>query len=152
MNKLSEITEIVESLIEGSDCFLVSAKCLPGNHYRFYIDADSSFDLKRCVAVNRQLRNVIDERGWYPEGEYSLEVSSPGIEEPLESTRQFRKNINRLLKVEFVDKETKDVIGRITDVSEQELNLNIEDKKKKTSTPIQVERSLIKKATVQIEF
>jgi ribosome maturation factor RimP len=152
MNKLDDIQAIVEGLIEGTDCFLVSAKCSPGHNYKFFIDADSSFDIKRCITINRKLRNIIDEKEWFPNGEYSLEVSSPGIDEPLLSTRQFQKNVNRLVEITFNDSEQKPIIGRIQSVDEQKINLKIEDKKKKTSVDSIVERQNIKKAVIQIEF
>ncbi len=48
----------------------------------------------------------MEEMGIYPDGDYSLEVSSPGTEEPFKLHRQYVKNIGRDVELTLND-ETK---------------------------------------------
>ncbi len=45
----------------------------------------------------------MEEAAIYPDGDFSLEVSSAGLDEPLKSLRQYKKNIGRLVEVQFQD-------------------------------------------------
>jgi ribosome maturation factor RimP len=152
MNHLEAIQERLNQLMEGTDCFLIASKELTGNVYKFYIDADGGFNLKTCVSFNRQLRRFVEDALWYPDGNFSIEVSSPGIDEPLTLERQFVKNIGRLVEVTFEDKEQKPLIGRIKAVTPETLLIEITDKKKKTTAEHTIDRTLIKTAVIQIEF
>jgi ribosome maturation factor RimP len=152
MANFDTIKTIVESLIDDTDAFIVDSKVTPGNNFKFFIDADSGFDLKRCVSVTRQLRKQIEEKELYPEGNFTLEVSSPGIDEPLKFLRQYHKNIGRLLEITFNDIEQKPIVGRLKGVEEEAINIELTDKKKKISTEQNIEFQQIKKAIIQIEF
>jgi ribosome maturation factor RimP len=152
MNNFEIIKGYLAEILEDTDCFLVKTHNLPGNVYHFFIDADTSFDLKKSVSTTRQLRKKIEEAGLFPEGDFSMEISSPGLDEPLSSHRQYLKNIGRLLRVSFTDAEQKPLEGRLKEVSETEIVLETTDKKKKTSTSHTIEFIQIKQAIIQIEF
>ena len=49
----------------------------------------------------------MEEAAWFPEGDFSLEVSSPGIDEPLVLNRQYVKNMGRKVEVTFLDESIK---------------------------------------------
>jgi ribosome maturation factor RimP len=152
MTPQDQILQYIESLLQGTDAFITQYKALPGNVFKCFIDADTGFDLKRCVSINRQLRKLIDEAALYPDGNYSLEISSPGIDEPLQNIRQYRRNIGRLVEVQYTNAELKPTTGRIKAVSDDELTLEFTDKKSKTTTTNAILFTDIKKATIQIEF
>jgi ribosome maturation factor RimP len=48
----------------------------------------------------------MEEAGMYPDGNFSLEISSPGVDEPLKNIRQFKKNTGRDVMVTFPDEKT----------------------------------------------
>jgi ribosome maturation factor RimP len=52
----------------------------------------------------------------FPEGDFSLELSSPGLDEPLKLLRQYRKNIGR--QVELLMQDGSRIDGRLLEVSE----------------------------------
>jgi ribosome maturation factor RimP len=52
----------------------------------------------------------------FPDGDFSLEVSSPGLDEPLKSLRQYKKNVGRL--VELVMQDGSKIEGRLLEVTE----------------------------------
>src|SRR5580692_7097827 len=100
---MAEITEkvyaLLEPLLEGTDIFIVSIKVKPINNIKVYLDADSGFSIDKCTAVNRKLYARIEEEQMFPAGDFSLEVSSPGVDEPLTQMRQYKKNIGRKVTV-----------------------------------------------------
>ena len=152
-----QIAGFLQQCLEGSDCFLVSFKVKPTNLYKIYLDSDTGLTLEKCIRVNRQLRRLIEEAGLYPEGDFSLEVSSPGVEAPLKLHRQYVKNIGRLLEIELLDEEAPGITGRLQEVDENRLILEIKPKpsnKKIQAEPVRQEILLsdIKTATVALEF
>lgn len=158
MDTSRQIEGFLEQCLEGTDCFVVSFKVKPTNHFKIYLDSDAGFTLEKCVRVNRQLRRLIEESGLYPEGDFSLEVSSPGVDEPLRLIRQYKKNVGRILEVELNDEEAQGITGRL--VSADDLKIVVESLPRArltAKTPVEPVRTEIlftdiKKATVVVEF
>lgn len=102
--KAVAIRQLTEELISvDPDCFLVDIKLKPGNNIQVFLDADAGLPIGRCIQYNRALYQQIEEAGLFTDGDFSLEVSSPGLEEPLKLTRQYLKNIGRLVEVVMKD-------------------------------------------------
>ena len=94
------IAQMMNRLLEQEPSyFLVSITIKPVNNIKVYLDADTGVVIEKCVAFNRQLYKQIEESELYPPGDFSLEVSSPGLEEPLKLHRQYVKNVGRLIEV-----------------------------------------------------
>lgn len=95
---------------------------------------------------------IIEEKGWYPDGNFSLEVSSPGIDEPLKLIRQYRKNIGRNVEVVLNDNTTQE--GKLLDANEAFIQLEFtEGKNKKAVTVVkEIPFLQIKQTTVLIAF
>jgi ribosome maturation factor RimP len=85
------------------DMFLVDMRIKPTHNIKIFLDADKGLPLERCIKVNRALYKKIEEAGLYPGGDFSLEVSSPGVDEPLKLQRQFIKNVGRNVSVTLPD-------------------------------------------------
>lgn len=151
--QIQAVEALLSSLLtEDKDYFLVEVSIKPVNNIKVYLDADSGVIIERCVAYNRKLYKAIVESGLFPDGEFSLEVSSPGVDEPLRSVRQYRKNIGRT--VEVVQVEGPAITGKLTDATEDAITLEVEEGKgkKKTTTTHVVLYTNIKTTTVQIVF
>ncbi len=148
----SQIVTILSELLEGTDCFLVEGIDKKSNNYLFLVDADTGFGIDKAVSLSRKLRKRIEEGGIHEEGDFALEISSPGVSTPLKQLRQYVKNIGRLVEITFVDADTKPVIGRLEEATETNIKLSITDKKKKTITVQEIAKANIKSAVVQIEF
>lgn len=116
--KKERILRFAEDLIrDEAGYFLVEAKLKPGNSIQVLLDADQGVSLNRCVALNRALYKQIEEAGLFPPGEFALEVSSPGLDEPLKLTRQYQKNIGR--DVEVILKDGRKVNGKLLAAGEE---------------------------------
>jgi len=85
---LEQVQKILEPLLT-EDVFLVEMKVKPTNNIKIYLDADSGLGIDKCIKINRALYRQMEEQGIYPDGDFSLEVSSPGLGEPLKQHRQY---------------------------------------------------------------
>ena len=92
--------ERVVSLIGAEkDLFLVEIRVKPTNNLKIYIDGDQGVSVEKLVFYNRKLYRQLEEEGVFPDGDFSLELSSPGLDEPLKMHRQYVKNIGRPVEV-----------------------------------------------------
>ena len=124
--------ETVENLIQPllqEDVFLVYIKIKPTNNFKIYIDADGGLPLEKCIKINRALYKQMEEMGLYPDGNFSLEVSSPGIDEPLKLIRQYIKNVGRFIEVVKLD-ETR-LEGKLLEANEEKISIEITEGKGK---------------------
>jgi ribosome maturation factor RimP len=137
---------------EPGGYFLVDVKVNPGNNIKVFIDADQGASIDKLVSFNRRLSRWIEETGLFPADNFSLEVSSPGIDEPLKLHRQFVKNVGRTIELTKTD-ETQ-LIGKLLSVDETSLIVEEEKGKNKKKEIIQHTVSLdnVKSITVQIKF
>lgn len=146
---LEKIKSLLEPLLEGTDMFLVNMRIKPINNVKVFLDSDSGLSIEKSATVNRKLYALIEAEELFPEGDYSLEVSSPGIDEPLNGLRQYKKNIGR--KVEITPLEGIEQTGILKEVTDEGIVLEIKNKKKEITTA-EIPFSQIKKTVVQIIF
>ena len=102
--KTIQVKALAEKLLEDEpQYFLVRVNVRPINNISVYVDGDEGVTIEKCVKLNRALYKEIVEKEICKDGEFGLEVSSPGIDEPLLLHRQFIKNIGRVVEVEMRD-------------------------------------------------
>ncbi len=139
-------------LSDDTEYFLVSVSIKPTNNIKVFVDGDKGVSIQKCVQINRSLYKQLEEKEIYPDGNFSLEVSSPGVDEPLQLHRQYLKNIGRDVEVVFVNESIKE--GKLITVTEKDILLEIVTGKgkKAVTTPLVIPFSQIKSTTVQIKF
>ncbi|MCX6313248.1 MAG: ribosome assembly cofactor RimP [Sphingobacteriales bacterium] len=133
--------QAVEKLIGPlltDDIFLVSMKVKPTNNIKIYLDADGGLGIEKCIKINRALYKIMEEMGMYPDGDFSLEVSSPGLDEPLKLHRQYLKNIGRPVEI-LLNDDTK-MEGKLMEVGELEIIIEFTEGKGK--------KAIVKKETI----
>ena len=132
--------------------FLVDVRIKPTNNIKVFIDGDEGVPLSDLVKYNRRLYKVFEETGLYPEGDFSLELSSPGLDEPLKMHRQYKKNIGRFVEVLMNDAVKKE--GKLVEVTEQGIIIESETGKGKKKEVVKEEIffSDIKSTKIQIKF
>jgi len=132
--------------------FLVEIRIKPTNNIKVFIDADEGVNLSNLIEYNRKLYRQIEESGLYPDGNFSLEVSSPGLDEPLKMNRQYKKNIGRYVEVILQDATKKE--GKLIETTEDGIVIEWEEGKGKKKQ-IKQESILfdqIKTTKIQIKF
>lgn len=148
---LDKVKKLLGPLLE-EDVFLVDMKVKPTNNFKIYLDADSGLAIEKCIKINRALYKKMEEEGLYPDGDFSLEVSSPGIDEPLKLHRQYNKNVGRNIEVKLKDGSVKE--GKLINVSETEITLEFTEGKGKKAVQqqLQLPFSEIQQTKVLIKF
>lgn len=94
------IQDIVNQWVKGTDCFLVEAKCSPGK-ITVFIDRPTGISLDECIRLNRHITELLDPEGVWETTE--LEVSSPGMDQPLKVYQQYLRRIGREVRVITTD-------------------------------------------------
>jgi len=150
-NQIETVQKLLQPLLVD-DIFLVEIKIKPTNNIKIYLDADSGLGIERCIKINRALYKIMEEMGIYPDGDFSLEVSSPGIDEPLKNERQFLKNVGREVEIRMNDDSIK--TGKLLAATEEDLTIEYtEGKNKKAVThTVSLLLSEIKQTVVQVKF
>ncbi|MBW7952601.1 MAG: ribosome maturation factor, partial [Chitinophagaceae bacterium] len=119
---LQQIEQLINSLLKDNPTyFLVQLRIKPTNNIKVFIDGDEGITIDKCIYFNRKLYKLIEEKELYPEGDFSLEISSPGVGEPLKLQRQYLKNIGRFVEVIFIDETKKE--GKLMSVTNNEILL-----------------------------
>ncbi|MFA7059334.1 MAG: ribosome maturation factor RimP [Pedobacter sp.] len=76
-----------------------------------FIDKDGGVNVDDCADVSRELSLIIDIEDFIP-GNYSLEVSSPGLDRPLKNILDYKRFAGRLVKVKTYEPFLDDVGNR----------------------------------------
>jgi ribosome maturation factor RimP len=93
---------------------------------RIYIDKEDGIGIEDCQEVSRQVSALLDVDDPIP-GNYSLEISSPGIPRPLFSSWQYQRYVGHEVQAKTfkpVNGKRK-LLGIIVSVSESSVVLNI---------------------------
>ena len=134
------------------DIFLVSIKIKPTNNIKIYLDADNGLGIEKCIKINRALYRIMEEMSMYPDGDFSLEVSSPGVDEPLKLLRQYKKNVGREVEVALNDETKKD--GKLLTVNETAITIGYTEGKgkKAVSHEVDIPFTDIRQTRVKVKF
>lgn len=116
------------------------------------IDADQGVTIDTCAKVSRSISEELESSDLIADA-FILEVSSPGLDFPLSSPRQYQKNVDRELKVLL--QSGAELTGRLIEVLEDSIKLLVR-KKEKGKKATEEEQVLpfaeIKKSIVQVSF
>jgi len=109
---------VEEKIADRPELFLVDVKMLPNNKLIIHVDGDEGISIQDCVAISRHVGFHLEEENAIEQA-YNLEVSSPGVGEPLKLVRQYRKNEGRTLSIKLTDGLKKE--GKLLSVTENDL-------------------------------
>lgn len=113
-----KITNLVEEAIaDNPELFLIELTFLPENKIYVEVDGDHGVPLKECIRISRAVEHNLDREI----EDFSLEVTSPDVTNPLKVKRQYHKNLNRILVVKTDTNEKLE--GRLTKVNETDIEL-----------------------------
>ncbi|MGY0491405.1 ribosome maturation factor RimP [Streptomyces sp. WG-D5] len=117
---------------------------------RVVVDSDEGADLDAIADVSRALSAKLDETDAMGEGEYELEVGTPGAERPLKEHRHYLRAVERLVKFQL--KDDSELVARILKVDDDGLDLEVPGVKGRKATTRRLDFADIAKARVQVEF
>lgn len=97
MSKIADaVTELVKPIVEGLGMELVEvlfAKTKEGDALTVFIDKEGGVSLNDCEAVHNAIDAPLDELDPTDGKPYTLNVSSPGLDRPFKTDRDFAKHI-----------------------------------------------------------
>lgn len=156
----SKIEEWLQPLLNEKNLFLVDIKFPMGRQIEVYVDSDEGIHISECADISRFLEKNLDGSGLVPEN-YILEVSSPGMSNPLKVPRQYKRRIGRILEIVKTDGTQLD--AQLLEADDEKVRLRevIEEKKSKSQKKGQETKEPqefvlrfdeIKKAVLQFKF
>lgn len=151
---LSELEDFTKEVMRGhEDLFILKQDISKKNDIKVVIDGDNPINIEDCRKINKALEKKLEENGM----DASVQVTSPGVDEPLKMRRQFYKNIGRKLAVKTDELEIK---ANLESVDEDHIVLTwkAREKKEKGKGKVTKEKretiafEKIEKAVVMINF
>ncbi|WP_346880666.1 ribosome assembly cofactor RimP [uncultured Algibacter sp.] len=113
----NKVTELLDNaLVERQDLFLIDFSIQGDNHIKVIVDGDHGVLVEDCMFISRAIEHNLDRE----EYDFSLEVMSAGATTPLVHNRQFKKNLERTLKVKTA---TDEIEGKLTKATEEGIML-----------------------------
>jgi len=114
LSEMNKTTQIVENYLSSDLILMEINEDSRGNYIRVVIDAERPVTLDDTTDLSKKLKNDDELDILFPEG-FRLEVTTPGLDKPLESPYEFKKNIDRKLKINFSknDGTQKTITGRL---------------------------------------
>ncbi|CEJ68329.1 ribosome maturation factor RimP [Chryseobacterium oranimense] len=149
------IEELLNEFLESrEDLFLVDLKISAGDDITVILDGDNGVTLQDCLDASRAVEFNMDRE----EHDFSLQVMSAGLSEPLSSPRQYRKNIGR--EIEVLLNDASKIEGELAKVDDEKITLILRYRKPKDigkgKVDVEEEKEIpyseIKKALVIIKF
>jgi len=112
-----KVTALVkEAIEENSELFLINLTISNENQIMVVVDGDTGVILSECIRISRHVEHNLDRE----EEDFSLEVTTPNITDPITNVRQYNKNIDRTVKVRT---ESDSFEGKLIQVTENDITL-----------------------------
>ena len=155
MDFKTEVTRLInEFLLTRPDLFLIDLKISASSDITVILDGDNGVSLQDCLDASRAVEFNLDREVH----DFGLQVMSSGLSEPLESPRQFRKNIGRTLDIVLTDDSK--IEGELVHVDDEKITIRLAYRRPKlvgkgkedVVEDKDISYSEIKKALVAIKF
>jgi len=131
MTLIESISEIADACVARVNGFLVDVNIRGekgSSVIEIYVDTDNGITADECAQVSRAIALELDQRSLIA-GRYRLEVSSPGLDRPMKSVRQYRKNVGRRVSIiPAAPGENAPVEGTLQTVTEAAVTVKTKDK------------------------
>lgn len=114
----------------------------PNWYLRLFIDKPQGVDLNDCQLISEQLSELLDEVDPIDQS-YILEVSSPGLDRPLKTTKDYErfKNHKVEIKLYMPYNERKRYIGKLIGLIDHHIHLEV-DNNERIEIPLNVASSV----------
>lgn len=127
---LDAVQELALKIAESEGLELVDLEFKMGKArglLRVFVDKAGGVTLSDCESVSRQLSAVLDVKDLIPSA-YVLEVSSPGIDRPFKTDRDYERNLGKMVKIQYRvgPEQSETVVGTLLEVNEREITIDRE--------------------------
>jgi len=124
MINAQDIRQWVEEHLSEEGGFLVDVNVSDGADIRVLVDAPEGMPITRCVAISRLIEGRLDR----DVQDFALQVSTPGLDQPLKLRPQYDKNVGRVVAVQMRDGHK--VEGTLVEVANDGIVLEHKEKRR----------------------
>ena len=107
MIEKKQIEDIVAGKIADTDLFLVDVKIDTQNNITVVLDSPEGISIDACVVMSQYIESQLDRES----EDFALEVSSPGVGQPLKVLQQYTKILNGTIEI-MLTREYLEDLGR----------------------------------------
>lgn len=128
----AKITGELEAYFSDKHLFIVEVQVLANGRIYVFADGEQNITIDACAEISRHLEAFLEANHLVPEN-YTLEVSSPGMDQPLKVPAQFRKQKGKMVDVVLTN--GKKITGTLLSSDEYGIVVQEELSKKKKNKP-----------------
>ena len=140
MKSVAEIKEIMDTILQGTDLFLVDLSVAADNSIEVEIDAPKGVNVDTCREVSRKLEERLDRET----EDFALTVCSAGIGYPFKVPQQYEKNIGNTVEVKLANGQKLE--GTLKAHTENGITVEVEEKVaaegKRKKTTVKTEKDI----------
>lgn len=140
MKSVAEIKEIMDTILQGTDLFLVDLSVAADNSIEVEIDAPKGVNVDTCREVSRKLEEQLDRET----EDFALTVCSAGIGYPFKVPQQYEKNIGNTVEVKLANGQKLE--GTLKAHTENGITVEVEEKVaaegKRKKTTVKTEKDI----------
>ena len=123
----NQMWDLLEPVVTGMGYELVEVEYNPSTRHgvlRIYIDHEDGIQLDDCTDVSHQVSALLDVEDLI-QGHYNLEVSSPGLDRPLTSIKDYQRFTGEMVKIKtaMAIDGRRNFKGRLRGVEADEINI-----------------------------
>nr|MBN2277928.1 ribosome maturation factor RimP [candidate division Zixibacteria bacterium] len=129
MSLKEKITGLITTPIENEGFELVELKLAQykkQHRLRVFVDSDHGVTIDDCVRLTKAIDPILEENNVFRYG-YVIEVSSPGLDRPLQTARDFRRRIGERIRIQFIDPATPSLEGELVGADDRFLEIQTGD-------------------------
>ncbi len=130
------IQSFLQDSFKQSDYFLVDVQVSANLDVHVFFDAPKGISITDCKKVNRMILETFDR----DQQDYALNVSSPGLDQPFKVFDQYKKCLNKTIKIKTTDNLT--LKGDLTTLDDKAVTLRFEEVKKVGKKKIKEEKEV----------
>lgn len=123
----------------------------PRDDLSVIVDRDGGSDLDVLADLSREVSERLDESDLFGSAPYTLEVTSPGIDRPLTTERQWRRALGRKVDVRYTDgDDEKQLTARVGPIEDGRIRLVRNERGRMTTTEVPLDA--VTHAVVGVDF
>ncbi|MDQ3002608.1 MAG: ribosome maturation factor RimP [Fibrobacterota bacterium] len=151
MDLIDNISHLATKVAESNGLDLVDVEIFRAGKrrvLRIYVGKRDGVNVDDCAKISRDLGTLLDADNVMQDENYVLEVSSPGLDRPFKTLKDYRRNLGRFIRVSTSEavEGKKLVVGKLADVGEASITVDSDGK------PRSIPLDLIVQAKVDVRL
>ncbi len=154
LDLIENISQLAAKVAESGGLDLVDVEIFRAGKrrvLRVYIGKREGVNVDDCARVSRELGTLLDADNVMQDENYILEVSSPGLDRPFKTLKDYRRNLGRFVRVSTREPvegmgNKRLVVGTLADVGESDITIDAD------GTPRSIPLDLILQAKVDVRL